>query len=118
MSTAGTNLYGSHPVYFDHRQSGTHGVFLLNSNGMDININRTEINEQYLQFNVLGGIIDLYVVAGPTPIETAKQYTAIVGKPLSVPYWALGFHNCRYVSFLYYLCPYHATVYDTDWCCF
>ena len=31
----GTNLYGDHPVYFDHRgANGTHGVFLLNSNGM------------------------------------------------------------------------------------
>lgn len=54
---------------------------------MDININRTESDEQYLQFNVIGGIIDLYVLAGPTPIETAKQYAAVVGLPLSVPYW-------------------------------
>jgi alpha-glucosidase len=31
---SGTNLYGDHPVYFDHRnENGTHGVFLLNSNG-------------------------------------------------------------------------------------
>ena len=30
----GTNLYGDHPVYFDHRgNNGTHAVFLLNSNG-------------------------------------------------------------------------------------
>ena len=74
---AGTNLYvspvepisfnkiscvlqGSHPVYFDHRSTGTHGVFLKNSNGMDININRTENGEQYLQFNSIGGIVDLY----------------------------------------------------------
>ena len=74
---AGTNLYvspvepisfnkiscvlqGSHPVYFDHRSTGTHGVFLKNSNGMDININRTESGEQYLQFNSIGGIVDLY----------------------------------------------------------
>lgn len=36
----GTNLYSSHPVYYDHRGSnGTHGVFLANSNGMDIKIN-------------------------------------------------------------------------------
>ena len=30
----GQNLYGDHPVYFDHRgANGTHGVFLLNSDG-------------------------------------------------------------------------------------
>jgi alpha-glucosidase len=34
-----SNLYGNHPIYFDHRgPQGTHGVFLLNSNGMDIKI--------------------------------------------------------------------------------
>jgi alpha-glucosidase len=30
----GSNLYGAHPVYYDHRgDNGTHAVFLLNSNG-------------------------------------------------------------------------------------
>lgn len=33
----GTNLYGDHPVYYDHRgENGTHGVFFLNSNGKRI----------------------------------------------------------------------------------
>jgi hypothetical protein len=36
----GENLYGAHPVYFDHWENGTHGVFLLNSNGMDIFIDK------------------------------------------------------------------------------
>ncbi|KXN86234.1 putative alpha/beta-glucosidase agdC [Leucoagaricus sp. SymC.cos] len=34
----GTNLYGNHPIYFVHRTTGTHGVFVLNSNGMDIKL--------------------------------------------------------------------------------
>ncbi|QRW06475.1 glycoside hydrolase family 31 protein [Ceratobasidium sp. AG-Ba] len=34
----GTNLYGAHPVYFEHRSTGTHAVLLLNSNGMDIKL--------------------------------------------------------------------------------
>lgn len=28
----GENLYGAHPIYFDHRTSGTHGVFLVGEN--------------------------------------------------------------------------------------
>lgn len=53
---SGTNLYGNHPVYYDHRgENGTHAVFLLNSNGMDVKINQTREDGQYLEYNVLGG---------------------------------------------------------------
>ncbi|PGH26497.1 hypothetical protein AJ80_01811 [Polytolypa hystricis UAMH7299] len=93
---SGSNLYGSHPIYVDHRMSGTHGVFFLNSNGMDIKINTTEKNKQYLEYNVLGGVIDLYFLAGPTPKEVASQYASVVGLPVMMPYWGFGFHQCRY----------------------
>jgi len=75
----GTNLYGNHPVYFDHRgANGTHGVFLLNSNGMDVKINNTAEDGQYLEYNLLGGVIDLYFLSGPTPQDVAVQYSEIV----------------------------------------
>ncbi|KAF2490057.1 hypothetical protein BU16DRAFT_169333 [Lophium mytilinum] len=91
----GTNLYGNHPVYFDHRgASGTHGVFLLNSNGMDIKINDTK--GQYLEYNTLGGVIDLYFLAGPNPKEVSMQYSEVVGRPVMMPYWGFGYHQCRY----------------------
>lgn len=93
----GSNLYGNHPVYYEHRASGaSHGVFLLNSNGMDVKINRTAADGQYLEYNALGGIVDLYFVAGPSPVEVARQYSGIVGLSTMMPYWGLGFHNCRY----------------------
>ncbi len=73
----GTNLYGDHPVYFDHRNAdGTHAVFLLNSNGMDIKIDNA--NGQYLEYNTLGGVLDFYFVAGPSPVEVAQQYSEVV----------------------------------------
>lgn len=93
----GTNLYGNHPIYFDHRGAdGTHGVFLLNSNGMDIKINNTAETGQYLEYNTLGGVLDFYFIAGPTPVEVAQQYAEIVGLPAMMPYWGFGFHHCRY----------------------
>ncbi|KAJ5281033.1 hypothetical protein N7478_006405 [Penicillium angulare] len=90
----GENLYGAHPVYFDHRKSGTHGVFLLNSNGMDIFIDNE--GGQYLEYNIIGGVLDFYFVAGPSPREVATQYAEITQLPLMTPYWGLGFHQCKY----------------------
>lgn len=93
----GTNLYGNHPVYFENRgHSQTHGVFLLNSNGMDIKINNTSADGQYLEYNTLGGVIDLYFLAGPSPLDVARQYSEIAGAPAMQPYWGLGFHQCRF----------------------
>ncbi|KAF2113057.1 glycosyl hydrolases family 31-domain-containing protein [Lophiotrema nucula] len=91
----GTNLYGQHPVYFDHRgENGTHGVFLLSSSGMDIKIDDTD--SQFLEYNTIGGIVDLYFLAGPSPAEVSSQYAEVVGKPVMQPYWGFGFHQCRY----------------------
>lgn len=54
----GTNLYGDHPIYFDHRgANGTHGVFFLNSDGMNIIINNDDGANQYLEYNTLGGVL-------------------------------------------------------------
>jgi alpha-glucosidase len=91
-----SNLYGNHPVYFDYRgANGTHGVFLLNSNGMDIKINK-DAGGQYLEYNTIGGVIDLYFLSGPTPKDVAIQYAQTVGNAVMMPYWSFGFHNCRY----------------------
>ncbi|KIW08097.1 uncharacterized protein PV09_01035 [Verruconis gallopava] len=94
---SGTNLYGTHPVYYDHRgKKGTHGVFMLSSSGMDVKIDGTRSAGHYLEYNMLGGVVDLYLFAGPTPLEASQQYSDIVGRPALMPYWSLGLHQCRY----------------------
>lgn len=85
------NLYSSFPYYLQMVDGAAHGAMLLNSNGMDV-----VLEESALTFKTIGGIIDLYVFAGPSPAEVVQQYTSIVGKPAMVPYWSLGFHNCKY----------------------
>ncbi|KAK1083660.1 hypothetical protein LTR48_006111 [Friedmanniomyces endolithicus] len=93
----GTNVYGKHPIYLDNRGDlGTHGVFLLNSNGMDIKINNTAADGQYPEYNTLGGVPDFYFLAGPSPVRVAQQNSETVGKAALMPYWALGFHQCCY----------------------
>ncbi|KAK5111910.1 hypothetical protein LTR62_004642 [Meristemomyces frigidus] len=96
LTPTGTNLYGDHPVYFDHRgANGTHGVFLLNSDGMNVVIDNPS-GEQYLEYNTIGGVLDFYFMSGPSPVEVAQQYSEVVGKSALMPYWGFGFHQCRY----------------------
>ncbi|KAK4131303.1 glycoside hydrolase family 31 protein [Trichocladium antarcticum] len=91
------NLYGSHPVYFDHRgASGTHGVFLLSASGMDIRLSQTDSGRKYLEYNTIGGVFDFYFLAGPEPASVSKQYAEVVGFPAMQQYWTLGFHQCKY----------------------
>ncbi|KAF9554267.1 alpha-glucosidase [Agrocybe pediades] len=94
---SGTNLYGNHPIYFEHRVTGTHGVFFLNSNGMDIKL-RSDGGVQSLEYNVIGGVLDFYFLAGSEtdPTAVARQYAEIVGTPAEVPYWSFGLHQCRF----------------------
>ncbi|KAI1823766.1 glycoside hydrolase family 31 protein [Xylaria intraflava] len=92
-----SNLYGSHPNYLEHRgDSGSHGVALLNANGMEVKINKTDAGDQYLEYNILGGVLDFYFLAGPSPTDVSKQYTEVVGLPAMTSYWTFGFHQCKY----------------------
>lgn len=87
----GTNLYGSHPLYLDHRlEGGDHGVFLLNSNGMDVKIDKTDAGESYLEYNTLGGVFDFYFLAGSNPRDVTSQYAEVAGLPAMMPYWGFG----------------------------
>uniref|UniRef100_A0A669QJ58 Uncharacterized protein n=1 Tax=Phasianus colchicus TaxID=9054 RepID=A0A669QJ58_PHACC len=87
------NSYGVQPFYMGLEEDGNaHGVLLLNSNGMDVTFQPTPA----LTYRTIGGILDFYVVLGPTPEVVVQQYTELVGRPVMPPYWALGFQLCRY----------------------
>lgn len=91
------SLYGSHPFLIQVGSDGkAHGIFLLNSNAMDISFSNSDTQGQSIGYQITGGLIDIYVFTGPTPTEVISQYLEVIGRPAMMPYWSLGFHNCRY----------------------
>lgn len=91
------NLYGAHPFLmirddFDSGRSKWHGLFLLNSNAMDI----VTQPGPAITFRTIGGIFDFYWFMGETPFKVTQQYLEVIGRPRMPPYWALGFHLCKF----------------------
>lgn len=111
------NLYGVHPFYLDTRYyevdrstgnetlvtsnktdatadyvSYSHGVFNRNAHGQEVILKPNNIT-----WRLLGGSIDLYVYAGPTPAEVASSYEkSTVGLPALQQYFTFGYHQCRW----------------------
>ncbi|KAL8616022.1 hypothetical protein ACOMHN_014984 [Nucella lapillus] len=88
------NLYGVHPFYtcVEDSKGNTHGVFFLNSNAQEYELSP----DPMLTWRTIGGVLDFFVLMGPSPEHVVQQYTKLVGRPMMPPYWALGFQLCRY----------------------
>ena len=91
------SLYGSHPFFIQVLDDGTaHGAFILNSNAMEITYHDDATLGKAIGVQITGGIIDMYFFSGSTPSDVIKQYQEVIGRPYLVPFWSLGFHNCRW----------------------
>ncbi|KAL4422366.1 hypothetical protein ABPG75_008563 [Micractinium tetrahymenae] len=86
------NTYGHWPFLLVVEADGTAwGMLMLNSNGMDV-----VVTADKLTWRMTGGIVDLFVFLGPSPLDVLEQFTRVVGRPAMQPYWAFGFHQSRY----------------------
>jgi alpha-glucosidase (family GH31 glycosyl hydrolase) len=87
-----SNIYGHHPFYIEIAEDGSsYGFFLKNAHGQDFILEAGK-----LSFKINGGNFDMYFFMGPTPEDVVAQYHKAIGQPALMPYWTLGWHQCRY----------------------
>ena len=68
------------------------GMFLFNSNAMEIEIIAGQLSTSTITFRTTGGIFDFFFFSGPTYENVIRQYqTVIGGMPVLPPAWVSGF---------------------------
>ena len=86
------NIYGVHQCTTTKDITQTlHAVYWRTSA-----IQEVVVGETSLTWRALSGVIDLYFFSGPDPKDVIQQYVSEIGLPAMQPYWALGYHQCRW----------------------
>ena len=95
-NNGGKGTYSSAPFYFyEVNKVEFFGVLLINTNVQDYVI-RNDYGPFNVETRLLGGVIDLYFIRGFTVKELIQKQQDIIGRPALPPYWALGWHQCKY----------------------
>lgn len=88
-------LYGSIPVMIAHQVGLTVAVFWLNAAEMFIDVEKKR-DGIHTQWVTESGIVDLFILAGPTPAKVMQQYAAISGPTAMPQLFSIGYHQCRW----------------------
>ncbi|XP_041602470.1 neutral alpha-glucosidase C isoform X4 [Vulpes lagopus] len=107
-------IYGSVPYLLAHKLGRTLGIFWLNASETLVEIN-TEPAVKYtltqmgpvaakqkircrtdVHWMSESGIIDVFLLTGPTPSDIFKQYSYLTGTQAMPPLFSLGYHQCRW----------------------
>lgn len=92
---ADVNSYSTSTLILALDKGTAFGYLLLNSNGLEV-----VAQPDRLTWRMIGGVVDLFVLAGPMPLDVLRQAATLVGMPAMPPFWALGFHaNFHYNAY-------------------
>ncbi|MEQ2180959.1 hypothetical protein GOODEAATRI_006597, partial [Goodea atripinnis] len=96
-------LYGGVPVMLAHNVQRTTGIFWLNAaeTWVDISSNTagkgsSETPQTDVRWISESGIIDVFLMLGPTPRDIFSQYASLTGTQAFPPLASLGYHQCRW----------------------
>ncbi|XP_060616895.2 neutral alpha-glucosidase C isoform X2 [Anolis sagrei] len=106
-------IYGSVPLLLAHKPGRTIGVFWLNSSETLVEITtkaamkvlpsqtpdvskRRALPQTDVCWMSESGIIDTFILMGPSPFDIFKQYAQLTGTQALPPLFSLGYHQCRW----------------------
>jgi alpha 1,3-glucosidase len=94
------SLYGSVPLMHAHSTDSTVAVFHLIASETWIDVSHSSDESTETHWNSESGILDIFLLPGPTPEAVFSQYARLTGKQSIPPHWSLGYHQSRwnYVS--------------------
>lgn len=90
------SLYGAHPVLYAHGVEQSTAVFWLNAAQTYVDINKSGANGVESYFISEGGLVDIFVLTGPTFKRTIAQYIQLTGKAPLPQLFTLGYHQSRW----------------------
>lgn len=94
LSNSPFGLYGSIPYMVALGQGRAVGAFWLNAAEMYIDVEKGQqgIDTQWLAES---GVVDLFLLLGPTPAKLSQQYSALTGTTAMPQMFSIGYHQCR-----------------------
>ena len=94
------SLYGTIPFIQAHSVDSTVGVFVAVASETWVDIAHPTQLSTETHWVSESGILDVFLLPGPTPDQVSYQYATLTGPTQLPPHWSLAYHQCRwsYVS--------------------
>jgi alpha 1,3-glucosidase len=91
------SLYGAVPLIVSQSvATGTAGVFWFNPTETFIDIVEGDAESKTSHWISESGIMDVFLIPGPTPSDVYRQYAHLTGTMPLPPMFSLGYHQCRW----------------------
>ena len=100
IASSTMSLYGSIPLIHAHSADSTVAVFVAAASETWIDVTHPTQKSTETHWISESGILDVFLLPGPTPDQIFGQYAKLTGAVQLPPHWSLGYHQCRwnYVS--------------------
>lgn len=95
-SSSRMSLYGSIPLLHAHSAKSTVGVFNALASETWVDVQYPTESSSSTHWIAESGILDLFLIPGPTPNDVFSQYAWLTGTSSMPAHWALGHHQCRW----------------------